>query len=67
MHRLTGQWSGSDDYLHDRRVNLTSCRFRANPFIVSGAGRDVTATRTLTVTSRKHVVVSRENDSIGDW
>ncbi len=64
MHRLTGQWS---DFSHDRPrsvigpVSLTSCRFRADPFIASGAGDDVTATRTLTVVC-KHVV-SLENDS----
>ncbi len=33
----------------DRPVSLTSCRFWADPFIANGAGRDVTATRTLTV------------------
>ncbi len=50
----------------DRPVSLTSCRFRADPIIASGAGRDVTATRTLTVditVACKHVV-SRENNSI---
>ncbi len=49
----------------DRPVSLTSCRFRADPFIASVAGRDVTATCTLTVditVASKHVV-SRENDS----
>ncbi len=45
----------------DQPVSLTSCRFRADPFITSGAGRNVTATRTRTVAC-KHVV-SRENDS----
>ncbi len=45
----------------DRSVSLTSRRFRADPFIASGAGNDVTATRTLTVAC-KHIV-SHENDS----
>ncbi len=49
----------------DRPVSLTSWRFWDDPFIASGAGRDVTATRTLTVditVASKHVI-SRENDS----
>ncbi len=49
----------------DRPVSLTSCRFRADPFIASGAGNDVTATRTLTVAC-KHVVLP-ENDSNFNW
>ncbi len=55
----------------DRPVSLTSCRFRADPFIARGSGNDITATRTLTVAC-KHVVlhidihmsmVLHENDS----
>ncbi len=49
----------------DRPVSLTSCRFRADPIIASGAGRDVTATCTLTVyiTVASIHVVSHENYS----
>ncbi len=51
--------------ISDWPVSLTSCWFRADPIIASGAGRDVTATHTLTVditVASKHVV-SRENNS----
>ncbi len=71
MHRLTGQWLESAVFfarsarIGDRPVSLTSCRFQAAPFIPSGAGRDVTAMRTLTVAC-KHVV-SHENDSNLKW
>ncbi len=47
--------------ISDRPVSLTSCWFRADPFIASGAGRDVIVTRTLTVACNH--VVSHENDS----
>ncbi len=36
-------------WIDDQPVSLTSCRFRADPFIASGAGRDITDTPTLTV------------------
>ncbi len=38
--------------ISDWPVSLTSCRFWADPFIASGTGNDVTATRTLTC---KHI------------
>ncbi len=57
-------------WIGERPVSLTSCWFRADPFIASSAGRDsagrdVTATRTLTVdiTVASIHVVSRENNS----
>ncbi len=66
MHRTV---IGIADFSHyrigDRPVSLTSCRFRADPSIASGAGRDVTATRTVTVditVAYKHVVL-RDNYS----
>ncbi len=72
MHRLTGQWSDSADFSHDRPVSLTSCDTEPDPFIASGTGRDITATHTLTVAC-KHIV-SREMILIlmafsvnGDW